>query len=853
MEQEKSTAKFDIRGGETFITESPDKVYRVLEGSILVYLAPVSDGTPEGRLFLAEMSEGEVIPGFVASGSWRFVFVALERAEFEELSGADYREAKLLFAKKAGISLDVAADFEEALIEHYNLKSVIEEGYIYNIRREVEGTKERSLNMIRDIFRSKRVFQEEYAGATGHLVYDTAAYLCGYERIHIASADKIRQSSGRQFTLNDIARVSHFTVRGIVLSDKWYRSDYGAFIAFREEDGHPFAMLPARYGSYNAYDADSDSLIRVDRQFAESLSADAVMFYRPFPEEKITVRKLIAFGMQKVYRSDVIRLVVHALAGTLTGLLIPYMNQLVYDRFIPPGNENGLIQLGSVILACALGNITFSVVKNLSSFRAMNSMEYAVQSATIDRLFNLPESFFRQYEAADLGMRTMNISRIYNIVAQSVTNSILSAVFSLAYIFSMLKYSKALAKPAFIMLAVSVGIIIYTGLRQLKYEKEKLVIDTAAEANMFQYINGIAKLRTSSSENRALMQYLGDFTRSRQINIRKEQMTVFVNTFAGVIEVIFSMVFYYLVIKKNLDISIGAFTGFTTAFGALTSAMFEISEHFLIVNQIQPMFDMSRPILETLPESSTGAVLPGELTGDIEVSNISFSYDADEPPVLDGLNLHFSAGEFVGIVGASGCGKSTLLKLLMGFEKPQIGRIYYDGQDIDDIDKRELRRKFGVVLQNGGLITGTIYDNITITAPDCKMERVQEVIKSVGLEEDIADMPMGLYTAISEGSGTISGGQAQRILIARAIVGKPRIIFFDEATSALDNVKQEQVMSTLESLDATKVVIAHRLSTIKNCDRIIVMDNGRIVEEGKYDELMDKKGCFYELAIRQIA
>ena len=181
------------------------------------------------------------------------------------------------------------------------------------------------------------------------------------------------------------------------------------------------------------------------------------------------------------------------------------------------------------------------------------------------------------------------------------------------------------------------------------------------------------------------------------------------------------------------------------------------------------------------------------------------------------------------------------------------GKIYYDGKDIDSIDKRELRKKFGVVLQDGGVISGSIYENITITSPNTKLKRVKEVVREVGLEDDINAMPMGLHTVLSENSGTISGGQKQRILIARAIVGKPKIIFFDEATSALDNVTQAMVVETLEKLKATKIVIAHRLSTVMNCDRIVVLEHGELIEQGTYQELMDKKGRFYELAIRQIS
>lgn len=859
MISKKNTEKINIQGGELHITKIPGRAYRVLKGSLLVYLLPVKDVSLGRRMFILEVPEGEVIPAFAYDdsilGSWRFGFVALDRAEFEETIPDNIEEIRLSFAKKIKLGIDEPSDFEEALIEQYNLNTVKEEAYIYSARQEIEKTRERSLSMILDMFK-RRGSDWESTGTsdhTGNLLYDAAAFICRRNDINIAPVEKIRQSAGRSYKISDIARVSHFTIRDIVLEEGWYRKDGGSFLAFGRENRHPYALIPSGISRYKAYDPDTGEFIRVDRDFAEAIEPAAIMLYRPFPEEKINVGRLIAFGMRSVYPSDIVRVVILALTGSLIGLLIPVLNEQIYDRFIPSGNSEGLKQVGCVILACALGNVCFTIVKNMSSFRAMKSMEYAVQSAAIDRLFGLPESFFRGFEAADLGMRVMNISQIYSLVAQSAINSSLSAFFSLIYLFRMFRYSKTLTGWGLAMLAISVLAVILIGFQQMFYEGEKLKVDNEASSAMFQFISGIAKLRMSSSENRALIKYLEKYTISRGINLRKESMTVWVSTFIEAVQVFFSVVFYYIMIKKNLDISMGAFIGFTSAFGSLSAAIFTISQNFLVVNQIKPLYEMARPILETLPESNDESIVPEELTGEIEIDNVTFSYDEGGEPVLNDLNLHFLPGEYVGIVGSSGCGKSTLLKLLMGFETPQIGRIYYDGQDIDDLDKRELRKKFGVVLQDGGLIAGSIYDNITITAPGCKADRVREVIREVGLEKDIEEMPMGLYTPITAGTATISGGQAQRILIARAIVGKPKIIFFDEATSALDNVTQKQVTDTLEKLDATRVVIAHRISTIVNCDRIIVMDEGEVVEQGSYEELMAKKGKFYEFAIRQIA
>ena len=213
--------------------------------------------------------------------------------------------------------------------------------------------------------------------------------------------------------------------------------------------------------------------------------------------------------------------------------------------------------------------------------------------------------------------------------------------------------------------------------------------------------------------------------------------------------------------------------------------------------------------------------------------------------------LKIRAGEYIAIVGSTGCGKSTLVRLLLGFETPEKGAIYYDGKDVTTLDLRSLRRRIGAVTQDGSLFQGDIYSNIIISAPQLTLAEAWEAAELAGIADDIRAMPMGMQTVISEGQGGISGGQRQRLMIARAVAPKPRILMFDEATSALDNRTQKQVSEALDRLRCTRIVIAHRLSTIKNCDRILVLDKGRIVEDGSYDELIAQNGCFAELVARQ--
>ncbi len=847
-----------LKGGDIHYTNKDRAVYSIVKGPVLVYLIPFRDGVEGRRFLLGRFEDNESIPGFHHKsdlfGEWKFGFVAMDLAGLI-LEDSEADDGLLMdFSESIGMKLPRAGAFDEQIIERYERIAVKEKGYIYAAKRERARTKRKTLGMISDYFDKQRS-KEKAAGftETGKPLYDAAAYICAREKISIAPIERINEACGRRYDINDIARVSHFVIREVVLEEEWQRKDSGSVLAFRKEDNSPVACVPKGPKKHRMYDPGAGITKLMNSDDVSELEGKAYMFYRPFPEKAITKMDLFRFGMQKVYPGDLVRLFGLALLGTLVGLLIPYMNEQAYDKFIPMGNSSGLMQIGAVLLACSLGNISFTVVKNLASFRSMNTMEYAVQSAVIDRLFNLPESFFRKYDAANLGQRVMGIAQIYNVLAQSLVTTLLSAVFSLLYLWRMFKYSRAMSVWAIVMLAVVMAFVLYMGFNQIKYEKLKRDADVKIQSISFQNILGINKIRDAWAEDRAIMRYFEPFIESRRINRTKENYTRVVNAVTSSASIIFSIVFFYLMIRKSIGLTIGEFTAFTSAFGSFSASMLTIVQNFLVVNQVKPLYEFAQPVLESIPELSEETRLPGRLEGEIEINNVTFSYDPGEPPVIDGLSLHIKPGEYIGVVGSSGCGKSTLLKLLLGFETPQLGKIYYDQADIDELDKRELRKKFGVVLQDGGLISGSISDNITITAPNTGKARVEEVIKEVGLEEDIKNMPMGLHTMVAEGAATISGGQAQRILIARAIVNKPKIIFLDEATSALDNVTQNQVVETLESINATKLVIAHRLSTVRNCDRIIVMDKGQIVEQGTYDELMAMKGLFHSLAVRQIS
>lgn len=841
-----------IKGGEVILTER-QSTFTVVSGTVLVYAAAKKEEETGRRYFLAEMKDGDQIPSMQHTDengeNWVFVLAALGEAVVREEDGIQ-EEAIYAFAKSISMVMMDPESFGEDIVELVNLRLITEEGFIYAVSEEQEKTKEKGLTLIYNMFHRKT--KSFRADRSGNSLYDTMAFICAKKRINIVSFDTMKEACGRRFGVEDIARVSHFSSRKVLLEEGWFKNDSGILLVFDEERNTPYAAVPKSATRYLLFDCAEGTSVPLTEEVAKKIKPEAYMVYRPFPNKAIKVMDLVKFGLPSVKTSDLVNLLVMAAVSALIGLLLPYMNQKIFDEYIPMGDQSTLIQMSVLILTFTIGNLLFTIIKNLAIFRSTNACEYDVQAAVFDRMYNLPNSFFNNYDSGDLGQRAMGIAAIYNLLSDIAVNTVLTAAFSLFYLYRMFKYSGKLAKMGIFLILINAAVTVIIGFIQIRYEKELMEINAKVASLMYQILGGISKIKIAGVENRALLQYLEPYTESKKILIKKERLDNISQNINLVLSTVFTVVFYYQMIAKNLGISFGQYMGFTSAFGYFSNAVISMVAAFLEVNHAIPTYQRAKPILETVPEFDDDMVMPGKLDGNIEVNNVSFKYTAEGEMILSDLSFKINKGEYVGIVGSSGSGKSTLLKLLLGFEKPTKGKIYYDDKDIDSLDKRELRKKFGVVLQDGQLIAGTIYENIMITSTNVSENRVKEIIKMVGLEKDVAQMPMGIHTVVAEGSGTISGGQRQRILIARAIANNPNILYFDEATSALDNVNQALICESLDKLHATRVVIAHRLSTVVNCDRILVLEQGRLIEQGSYQELMDMHGRFYELASRQM-
>ena len=465
------------------------------------------------------------------------------------------------------------------------------------------------------------------------------------------------------------------------------------------------------------------------------------------------------------------------------------------------------------------------------------------------RLLSRPAAFFRKYSPGELKSRAMSVSQLCAVILGMVMTSGLTSIASLMYITQIFAFARVLVVPSLVIIAATVALSAAATYIQAGINRKEMDLAAKESGMSYAMISGIQKIKLVGAEKRIFAKWLNLYSQEAEL-IYNPPLFIKINGVITTAITLFSNIaLYYLSVKSGVDQS--SYIAFMTAFGLVMGAFIELSDLALSAAQIRPMLEMAEPFLKAEPETSEGKEPVTDISGGVAMDHVSFRYSEDTPYILKDVSLDVKPGEYIAIVGKTGCGKSTLMRLLLGFEKPETGAIYFDGKDLESLDPRSLRRKIGTVMQSGGLFQGDIYSNIVITDPELTLDDAWEAAEKAGIADDIRRMPMGMYTIISEGQGGISGGQRQRIMIARAIATKPKLLRFDEATSALDNKAQKQVSDALDKMGCTRIVIAHRLSTIKHCDRILVLDGGRIIEDGSYDELIAKNGFFAELVERQ--
>jgi ATP-binding cassette subfamily C protein len=704
----------------------------------------------------------------------------------------------------------------------------------------------------------------------------------------LAAAARVAHAAGISTRLNDtqrarvmaakdqvdvFARALDVHVRRITLEGHWWSRDHGPLLGFLKDGRRPVALIPDKHLRYSIVDPTTGVETPIDETKAQEIEDQCYYFFEFFPAGQLGPRELFRFAVRATRRDAGLAATMVVLTGLLS-LANPVVTGWIMDSVIPSADLSQLTVLTLALLIIGLSIVAFSFVQSIAMMRMEGRAGYRAQAAVWDRLLRLNTGFFRDFSVGDLANRAQGIDAIRQMVTGSVTASIVHGVTGLFSLGLMVFYEWKLTGIIVVLVAVYCAIVLVVGRIVLSRTRDMQRLTGRIQGTVFQLLGAVSKLRVAGAERAAFARWSLPYAELMAVSNHQSQLNNSLVVFKTVFQSLLSValiaaiglfghqLFAFFNAPQSWEqlnaetlhavLPVPTFIAFNTAFGQFVAAAFGLTMTAIQLVNIKPLYERVKPILEAPQESEQGALDPGEVTGRLEIRGVSFRYKPEGPLVLHDLTIEASPGQFIAVVGPSGAGKSSLVRLVLGFDPPAAGSIFIDGKDVKLLDKRALRRNFGVVLQNGQILSGSIFHNITAGA-NLTREDAMAAAQLAGFDKDIESMPMGLDTFLSEGAATLSGGQRQRLMIARAVVRRPRFLIFDEATSALDNETQAIVSQGIERLAATRIVIAHRLSTIIKADKIYVLEAGRLAESGRFDELMAKDGVFAQLARRQIA
>ncbi|MBP7340429.1 NHLP bacteriocin export ABC transporter permease/ATPase subunit [Niveispirillum sp.] len=656
----------------------------------------------------------------------------------------------------------------------------------------------------------------------------------------------------RPYAFEEITRASRLRSRPLRLEPGWWRADSGAFLLLRQGDARPLALWPVA-GTYRLYDPVENVERRLDKAEAAGLAGTAQALYPPLEDRPLRVGDILA-GALRARLPDLGTLAGATLLVGLLTLAVPIATSLVLDSVLPDHALDKLWEVAAALLLVAFMTLVLRIAAQFASLRMEGLAGSRLQASVMDRLLRLPARFFRRFTAGELGTRAMAVERLENALTAAMIGSVMTGAVALVSYGLMLAYSWRLGLVAIILTLGLAAATSLFGLLRVRREAEMVAQDARMVGLSLELAGGITKLRLAAAEDRAFLRWARLYADTTHSWLRADGMAARQKAFTAGYTAFATAIILLACMGWDLadGLTLGLLVAFLSAFNAALGGLATLADTAVEMVALAPIARHAAPILEAVPETDRAKVDPGPLSGAVEISRLKFQYQPDTPLVFNDLSLRVEPGEFVALVGPSGTGKSTLFRLLLGFEQPTAGMVLYDGVDLNGLDLQAVRRQCGVVLQNGRLMPGTVLDNILGASLHLGEEAAWEAARQASIADDILRMPMGMRTQVTDGGSAFSGGQVQRILLARAIVGQPRILLLDEATSALDNRTQAVVTDSLNHLAATRLVIAHRLSTVERADRIIVLDKGMVAEEGSFTDLMGRGGLFAGLARRQL-
>ena len=844
------TQEITLSGGQVYITQNGENAIRICSGSVLVFAVPYNGETAGRRCFLHEAHAGEVVPSFRYRDpdfrEWRFCLEALDTAGLCLMEQACTSVLRRKFLARVPIADGGTGGFEERVVDYYRTKNAREDGLIYKMRQDRKR--------IREEIRSKTGYEGQgtrdgNASVWENDLYKAVRYVCSENDVEIADFFRIRERTGRKAGLREIAEASGFFYRKIRLEGNWWKKDCGSLLV-RGNDGNWYGCVPAGHHSCRLYDPRTGSVRTLDKKAAGTFRRHAFRLLWPFPNKGLEPPDIAEFARKGLRMADALWLLCMDAVCAVAGLAMLKGLGLMLDWQIPEGDRAGIIR--TAMFFCGMTALIgmASACKARISLQIEERLAERLSHAMYDRLYRMTNDVYRAWGSDRLARMAFQADGMARNAVRLADTCISSALFLVVSMMALSSLSKDMAWLG-LLCVLCCGSLSMMELLATEHGRGSGRAHRASmRARLWESVRGITKIRIAGAEDGTVYQYIRRLSevsrRMGRIHAAKERLrtaqtaAVFLSLFVACWRLVSVGLARPAAFGSCVEMAcLCCVTGWCAY--ALASAMGEMDRLARYGRKLVRL--LQHPV-----DEGDGGILSSRLLGDIELNDVHFRYEENGPERIAGASLTIHEGEFVGIAGKSGSGKSTLLRLIMGFEKPSEGKVFYHNVDISNLDKRILRRSFGTVLQKEKLFNGSIYDNIVVTAGERERQSLNDVIRTVGLEEDLQSMPMGLETQVGENAGFLSGGQVQKILLARAFLSKPGIFFLDEAASSLDRLSQKRIVQELEQMDVTRIVVSHSPEMLQSCGRILVLDGGRIAEEGSFAELMEKQGLFYQMA-----
>lgn len=657
--------------------------------------------------------------------------------------------------------------------------------------------------------------------------------------------------------VQEIAILSNLFQRKISLKGRWWETADLPLLGFYGESEKPVALINISRTEFEFLDPETLKREKITSTNAIDFHPSAFVFHVPLMGEKITFFKLMQFAYKEALKESYIFPILAILTGIIN-LFLPFAMKALFDSLTVTANITLLMQLTMGLVMSAIGLGFFTISKNFALQRFNGLSKNKLEMGLWGRILNFPVSFFRKRSAGELIGEFQAIIAVHATLNDYLIVSLFAVIYTILYFIQMISFSPVLSLIGLIGILLPFTIFTICAGFEISLLRKITNMSGAIQGFVIQLISGLGKIRVAGAESRFFKIWSRLFAEKKRLSLRFQKFQTITTLTRILFPLIATVTLYAAAIllfqKQKLGnaqkFTTGEFVGFAAAYGLFVASALELLNTVFAGLKIRPLWECAKTLREQPVEASLDKERAHPLKGKVVIDHVSYRYNPEEEMTLKDIVIEALPGEMIGIIGPSGAGKSTLVRLLLGFERPESGAVYYDDKSLDDFDPRSIRSQIGTVLQNAALIAGSIYDNI-VGSGSYPNEALEKAIHFSGFEDDLNQLPMGLNTIIPMGGGSFSGGQRQRLLLARALISSPKILILDEATSALDNKTQDIVTNHLNRLRVTRIVIAHRLSTIQNADRIYVLEQGQVVQVGTFQELAQQGGLFLKMLKRQ--